>query len=94
MQGVTFVNEYALIKTLGKGSFGLVYLAMNTKDLKLYALKLLPRSRKNTGITDPEILKEIALMKKLDHPNITALHEVIGTPRFKRPKLSSLVEMY
>ena len=77
---MAFVNEYALIRTLGKGSFGTVKLGLNTKDFKLYALKLLPKSRAATssGITDPEVVREISVMRQLEHPNIVRLHEVIG----------------
>lgn len=83
LQGITFVNEYALIRTLGKGSFGSVKLALNTQDHNLYALKLLPKSRKARNQksalqTDADVQREIDVMKELDHPNIVRLHEVIG----------------
>ena len=84
LQGITFVNEYALVRTLGKGTFGTVKLALNTTNHELYALKLLPKSRKHRGNqvgshkADADVQREIDVMKQLDHPNIVRLHEVIG----------------
>lgn len=40
-QGATFVNQYIVIKTLGSGAYGKVKLALDSKDHKLYAIKLI-----------------------------------------------------
>ena len=81
-----FVNEYALVRTLGKGSFGKVKLGLNTTDHELYALKLIPKSRRRIRgvpsgaplVAEAEVIQEINVMKGLDHPNIVRLVEVIG----------------
>ena len=86
LQGITFVNEYALMRTLGKGSFGKVKLAMNTLDHELYGLKLIPKSRRRRRGTpdgspqfaEADVMQEIDVMKQLSHPNIVRLVEVIG----------------
>lgn len=87
LQGVTFVNEYALISTLGRGSFGKVKLSLSTIDSQLYALKLMPKqktmrlssSRSMRRVqTDESIQQEIDIMKAIDHPNVIRLVEVIG----------------
>lgn len=86
VQGITFVNEYALIRALGKGSFGTVKLALHTGDHELYALKLIPKSRRRRRATpngspqfaEADVLQEITVMKELSHPNIVRLVEVIG----------------
>lgn len=38
--GCTFVNQYLVIKYLGRGSCGRVFLCMNTEDRQLYAIKV------------------------------------------------------
>lgn len=81
LQGLVFVNEYAIITTLGRGSFGEVKLALNTKDMNVYALKLISKSRRRTSstrIAEASVMSEINVMKELSHPNLVRLVEVIG----------------
>ncbi|KAK9785422.1 hypothetical protein WJX73_002199 [Symbiochloris irregularis] len=44
-KGATFVNQYVVIRTLGQGSYGKVKLVLDSKDHKLYAIKLINKSR-------------------------------------------------
>lgn len=34
------MNQYLVVKFLGKGSSGKVFLCLNTQDMKLYAVKV------------------------------------------------------
>ncbi len=38
--GATCINQYVVVKTLGRGSFGKVKLCLNTIDGQLYAIKV------------------------------------------------------
>lgn len=67
------LNEYILIKDLGRGSHSKVKLAMNQQDNSLYAVKW---THSRVGSLKA-VRKEIAVLKKLNHPNIRTLHEVI-----------------
>lgn len=85
LQGVTFVNSYAIITTLGSGSFGEVKLALNTDNLEVYALKLISKSRRRKHrksdkyhVAEAAVMREINVMKELSHPNLNRLVEVIG----------------
>jgi len=90
--GNTFVNQYIVIKNLGQGSYGRVKLCLNTHDNKLYAVKVVDRRllrkraigsrKKNSNLMD-EIMREVAIMKKLSHPNVVGLYEVIDAPAGK-----------
>ena len=75
---------------LGRGSFGVVKKVFNTHDGQFYAMKimsksLLSKSRSFGRLNSDEgnidgldgVRREIAIMKRLDHPNIVRLIEVI-----------------
>ncbi|GLC68350.1 hypothetical protein PLESTF_000681800 [Pleodorina starrii] len=142
--GATVINQYVVVKTLGRGAFGKVKLCLNTLDGQLYAVKMInrahllrqlqkpsrplrrrappPRNTSDTGLMDlhhrtqtdgnlsishtnlnsnfgnaaqaaaparasmddasplAAIMREIAVMKKVDHPHVVRLHEVIDPP--------------
>lgn len=88
------LNQYKLIDCIGQGSFGLVKLAYNEEDDKHYAMKILSKkkllrkagcfgrlgpNRKGNNPLD-KIYREIAVLKKLDHPNVVKLIEVLDDP--------------
>jgi hypothetical protein len=74
------INNYAILRPLGAGSFGKVYLCRDTTDGKVYAIKQVDKAklrRKRLGLSDAELMKEVEVMKRLRHPNLVELHEVI-----------------
>ena len=69
------------MKKLGEGSYSKVYLGQNQNTHEFYALKrieLNSLSKTNNGFD--QIENEIKIMRKLEHPNIISLHEVIHSP--------------
>ena len=68
--GVQQLGPYRLMKKLGEGGMGAVYLALDTASQKHVAVKVLPR---NLG-TNPELVtrfrRESEAAKALQHPNI------------------------
>eukprot|EP01137_Pigoraptor_chileana_P037208 Opistho-2@33934 len=82
------LNQYTLYNELGRGAFGLVRLAIDNNTGMRHAVKILskkrlrrkgPVGRPGPGGADPlmDVRREIAILKKLDHPNIVKLVEVI-----------------
>ncbi|KAH7691467.1 calcium/calmodulin-dependent protein kinase kinase protein [Dioscorea alata] len=84
--GNKMVNEYVREYKIGSGSYGKVVLYRSTKDGKHYAIKVFHKSHllklrvapSETAMTD--VLREVSIMKMLDHPNIVNLIEVIDDP--------------
>lgn len=89
VQGITFVNQYIIVGTLGQGAFGKVKLVLNSTDMNLYAVKLLSkgslmrhqRMRPRTASDfQVEAQRRMNVIRLLHHPNIICPFEVIGTP--------------
>ena len=70
------IKEYKLIKNIGKGSFGEVYLTKKGNSPKLYATKIIPYSNLKTEESKKYLKNEIKIMQQLDHPNIIKLYDV------------------
>lgn len=76
VQGREFENvydNYKFMTLLGEGSFGTVEKVMHRKTNIIRALKKI--NKKNKISTDSEIINEIEILKKLDHPNIVKIYE-------------------
>jgi len=74
-------KDYEGIKQVGEGGFGTVHKAFykkGTKDQKIVAIKLI-RIFEDQGFP-VTALREILIMKRLNHKNILKLEEVLYTP--------------
>ena len=67
------IKEYKLIKNIGKGCFGEVYLTKKGNSPKLYATKIIPYSNLKTEESKKYLKNEIKIMQQLEHPNIIKL---------------------
>ncbi|KAG7947168.1 hypothetical protein I3843_14G080500 [Carya illinoinensis] len=84
--GNKMVNEYVRECKIGAGSYGKVVLYRSSIDRKHFAIKAFHKSHllklrvapSETAMTD--VLREVLIMKTLDHPNIVNLIEVIDDP--------------
>ena len=70
-------DKYKLAHTLGKGGSAEVRLGYRRRDNAEFAIKTIS---KNKATRNPELgeslIKEIAILRILDHPNIIKLHQV------------------
>ncbi|CAM9183090.1 unnamed protein product, partial [Pylaiella littoralis] len=74
------VEQFVLSKTMGEGTFGEVRLAVHKPTTERVAAKVLEKSRIKTIADVKRVSREIKILKKVRHPNVIALYEVLDTP--------------
>lgn len=73
-------SKYTKTSKLGEGTYGVVYRAKDQKGQEIYALKKIRLQVEEEGIPSTAI-REISLLKELNHVNIVKLYEVLHTPK-------------
>jgi serine/threonine protein kinase len=76
------IGEYEILKSLGHGGMGHVYLARHNKLGRMVALKILARHRLGDHRASQRFESEMRVIGRLSHPNIVIAHdarEIDGT---------------
>lgn len=73
------MEQYEKLEKVGEGTYGVVYKAQDSHGA-IYALKTIRLEAEDEGIPSTAI-REISLLKELQHPNIVRLCDVIHTER-------------
>ena len=73
-------GKYKIVNKIGQGGMSIVYLAMNEKANKPWAVKEVRKE----GVQDYEVVeqglvKEIEILKQLNHPHLPSIIDVIDT---------------
>lgn len=90
--GRKVINRYEIIDELGRGVHGKVKLARNKETGENVAIKIIPRFSKKRKLGKISTVsnnrdkskREIAILKKIRHPNVVALLEVIDDPELSK----------
>jgi serine/threonine-protein kinase len=69
-------GRYSIVRELGRGGMGVVYLAHEVHLDRLVAIKLLPPEHAQRADRRERFLREARLAAKLSHPHIVAIHAV------------------
>ena len=70
----TKINDFEIIKELGSGAFGSVYLVVHKKTNAQYAIKAIDKRNKSNLDEKPYFRREVEIMYKVNHPNIVKLY--------------------
>ena len=82
------INQYEVLKELGRGAYGKVYLITDSTSSKRtqYAMKSFPGAKMkakklgrfaNKGPSEADMIRfEIQIMKNMSHPNVVGLTDV------------------
>jgi len=70
------MNQYEKVEKVGEGTYGVVYKVRNVRTQAILALKKIRLADEEEGVPATAI-REISLLKELNHPNIVALHDVV-----------------
>jgi len=73
-------DKYQKLDKIGEGTYGVVYKARDVNSGQIVALKKIRLEAEDEGIPSTA-LREISLLKELQHPNIVRLFDVIHTER-------------
>ena len=80
-----------LVAHICSGNFSRVFLAFRKSDRKEVAIKCIDK-RRFWGLpkTKEQLLREAAILREVQHPNIIAVHEVVDSAKF----LYLVLELY
>nr|CAB3229339.1 cyclin-dependent kinase 1-like [Phallusia mammillata] len=69
-------DDYVKIEKIGEGTYGVVYKGRNKKTNQIVALKKIRLESEEEGVPSTAI-REISILKELQHPNIVSLQDVV-----------------
>jgi 5'-AMP-activated protein kinase catalytic alpha subunit len=75
-------KTYLILKNLGEGSFGKVKEALHVLTQEKIAVKVLEKSRITTEEEKIRVKREIDILRRVRHPNVVQLYEVIETEKY------------
>ncbi|ESZ89940.1 hypothetical protein SBOR_9677 [Sclerotinia borealis F-4128] len=88
--GRKLINQYEIIDEIGRGVHGKVKLARSLETQDYVAIKIIQRFSKKrrlgrvTVAPEDKTKREIAILKKIRHPNVVGLLEIIDDPELKK----------
>jgi len=71
------INSFEIVKIIGRGGMGVVYLARDTKLNRHVAIKCIPTALVNNVTARTRFRREAELLASLNHPNIAVIHDII-----------------
>ncbi|MBR4050471.1 MAG: protein kinase [Clostridia bacterium] len=80
--GTIIDGKYKIVSALGQGCYCQVFLAINEKTNKSWAIKVIPKNSKQYSAFIQNLSTEISLLNNLNHPGIPAIIDIIDTKTY------------
>lgn len=74
------VGDYVLKETIGVGNYGKVKVAVHVDTGEKYACKILEKTYLQEQKNSSQLVREVEIMRSLDHPNTVSLVAVLASP--------------
>ena len=75
------LERYQIGHIIGKGSYAAVRLCFHKELKKKFAVKIYEKHRLADPMKRKAVQREITVMKRLNHPGVVGLHDLIDTPK-------------
>ncbi|RME86343.1 MAG: serine/threonine protein kinase, partial [Planctomycetota bacterium] len=75
MEGLSQVGSWKILKKLGQGGMGVVYLGEHIETRKKGAVKILPAAFSQDEKVRSRFLREAKATQKINHPNVARIYE-------------------
>lgn len=76
-------DKYEKLEKIGEGTYGYVYKARDSNSSEIVALKKIKLENEDEGVPSTA-MREISILKELQHPNIVNLKEIVFQPDQKK----------
>src|SRR5688572_10156784 len=70
------IGPYSIVRSLGRGGMGEVYLALDSRLLREIAIKVLRKSATGRPLDESGVVREARAAAQLNHRHIAAVHDV------------------
>lgn len=75
------LDAYSIGKQIGQGAYASVKIVQHRASSGYYALKVYEKYKLTDPMKRKAVQREIVVLKKVDHPNIIKMYELIDTPK-------------
>jgi serine/threonine-protein kinase Chk2 len=75
------LDNYQIGKPIGQGAYAVVYVCYQKSTMKKFAIKIYQKAKLNDSMKRKAVQREILSLKKIDHPNIIKMHDLIETSK-------------